>query len=225
MARGWQPSGQAAGSQPGIGATSQGSVQGRGEGVKVCLYTRVSTDSQDAMNQVMELRAWAERQGHTVVQEYQDVASGARRRERLDDLFDDARRRKFDLVAVWSLDRLTREGPLACLLYLQRLTTMGIRVYSHQEPYLQVPCVAVAHYIGREVIARQAVPEKRFFGVAGKSCCTGDTKGAMGLPVGFAFGNFLGDFEIKRQVLATHIVPFEIRRRVSSSSGHSLPFH
>lgn len=104
--------------------------------MKVCLYTRVSTDSQDAENQVQALREWAERQGHTVVQEYQDVASGARRRERLDDLFDDARRRKFDLVAVWSLDRLTREGPLACLLYLQRLTAMGIRVYSHQEPYL-----------------------------------------------------------------------------------------
>ena len=103
---------------------------------KVALYCRVSTDTQESDNQLLELRRWAESQGHIVVSEYVDVASGARRRERLDDLFDDARRRRFDLVAIWSLDRLTREGPLATLLYLQRLTTMGIGVYSHQEPYL-----------------------------------------------------------------------------------------
>ena len=104
--------------------------------MKVALYTRVSTDQQEAENQVLELKAWAARQDHTIVAEYQDVASGARRRERLDDLFQEARRRRFDLVAIWSLDRLTREGPLATLLYLQRLTAMGVRVFSHQEPYL-----------------------------------------------------------------------------------------
>jgi DNA invertase Pin-like site-specific DNA recombinase len=70
------------------------------------------------------------------VGEYVDFASGARRRERLDDLFDDAHRRSFDIVAIWSLDRLTREGPLATLLYVHRLNALGIKVYSHQEPYL-----------------------------------------------------------------------------------------
>ena len=104
--------------------------------MEVAIYTRISTDGQDVSNQLLELRAWAIREGHTVVAEYQDVASGARRREHLDDLFDDARRRKFDLVATGSLDRLTREGPLQTLLYLQRLTAMGIRLFSHQEPYL-----------------------------------------------------------------------------------------
>jgi DNA invertase Pin-like site-specific DNA recombinase len=71
-----------------------------------------------------------------VVGEYVDITSGARRRERLDDLFDDARRRRFDILAIWSLDRLTREGPLATLLYLHRLNALGVKVYSHQEPYL-----------------------------------------------------------------------------------------
>ena len=103
---------------------------------KVSLYTRISTDTQEADNQLVELREWAKRNGHTVVTEYQDIASGARRREHLDDLFDAAHRRRFDIVAIWSLDRLTREGPLQTLLYLQRLTATGIRVYSHQEPYL-----------------------------------------------------------------------------------------
>ena len=82
---------------------------------------RVSTDGQDATNQVLELRQWAESKCHIVVAEFQDVASGGRRREQLDDLFDAARHRKFELVATWSLDRLNREGPLQTLLYLQRL--------------------------------------------------------------------------------------------------------
>jgi putative DNA-invertase from lambdoid prophage Rac len=65
-----------------------------------------------------------------------DIASGARRREKLDDVFDAARHRHFDILAIWSLDRLTREGPLATLLYVHRLNTLGVKVYSHQEPYL-----------------------------------------------------------------------------------------
>lgn len=104
--------------------------------MKVCIYTRVSTSDQDATNQILELRQWAETQGHQIITEYQDIASGARKREQLDDLFDDARRRRFEAVAIWSLDRLTREGPLQTLLYLQRLTALGVRVYSHQEQYL-----------------------------------------------------------------------------------------
>lgn len=104
--------------------------------MKVALYCRVSTEDQTPENQIRELRAWAERQGYSIVAEYTDIASGARRREHLDDLFDNARRRKFDIVAIWSLDRLTREGPLATLLYLHRLSALGVKVYSHQEPYL-----------------------------------------------------------------------------------------
>jgi DNA invertase Pin-like site-specific DNA recombinase len=103
---------------------------------KVALYCRVSTEEQDPANQLRELGAWAEREGYQVVREYVDIASGARRRERLDDLFDDAGRHKFDIVAIWSLDRLTREGPLPTLLYIHRLNALGVKVYSHQEPYL-----------------------------------------------------------------------------------------
>ncbi|MBI4329746.1 MAG: recombinase family protein [Chloroflexi bacterium] len=104
--------------------------------MRVALYARVSTGGQDVTNQLPVLRQWAGAQGHTVGGEYTDVASGARRRERLDDLFEDARKRKFDIVAIWSLDRLTREGPLATLLYISRLAALGIKTYSHQEPYL-----------------------------------------------------------------------------------------
>lgn len=104
--------------------------------MRVATYCRVSTDDQQPENQTAELRRWAEAEGHTVAYEYTEVASGARRREKLDDVFDLARRRRFEILAIWSLDRLTREGPLATLLYIHRLNALGVKVYSHQEPYL-----------------------------------------------------------------------------------------
>ena len=104
--------------------------------MKAAIYIRVSTDEQDASNQRRELAEWITKEGHVLTSVYQDIASGARRREHLDDLYDDARRKRFEIVGIWSLDRLTREGPLATLMYLQRLTALGVKVYSHQEPYL-----------------------------------------------------------------------------------------
>ena len=104
--------------------------------MKAVIYARISTNEQDLDNQLRELRAWAEQAKYELVAEYCDIASGARRRESLDDLFDAARRHRFHIVGIWSLDRLTREGPLQTLLYLQRLTALGVRVYSHQEAYL-----------------------------------------------------------------------------------------
>ena len=54
--------------------------------MNIAIYTRVSTDGQDATNQVLELRQWAESKCHIAVAEFQDVARGGRRREQLDDL-------------------------------------------------------------------------------------------------------------------------------------------
>ena len=104
--------------------------------MRVALYCRVSTGDQIPENQLIVLRQWAASQGHLVAGEYVDYASGVKRRERLDDMFNDARHRHFDLLAIWSLDRLTRQGPLATLLYIQRLASLGVKVWSHQEPYL-----------------------------------------------------------------------------------------
>jgi DNA invertase Pin-like site-specific DNA recombinase len=46
--------------------------------MKVAIYARVSTDDkeQDPLNQLLELREFAARQGWTVVREYTDEAMG-----------------------------------------------------------------------------------------------------------------------------------------------------
>jgi hypothetical protein len=47
-----------------------------------------------------------------------------------------ASRREFDLVLFWSLDRFSREGVLATLQCLQRLTPYGVGWRSFTEQYL-----------------------------------------------------------------------------------------
>lgn len=103
---------------------------------KVALYLRVSTPEQELENQLQVLQDWAIREGHTIYKVYQDVMSGARPREDFDNLMADAHKHRFDMVAFWKLDRMTREGVLATLLYLDTLNKLGISVYSHQESWL-----------------------------------------------------------------------------------------
>ncbi len=54
-------------------------------------------------------------------------------------LLDNARKRKFDIVLVWALDRLSREGSAAILNLVNNLKAYGIRVISYQEPWTEAP--------------------------------------------------------------------------------------
>lgn len=77
--------------------------------MKAALYGRVSTLDQQPENQLQELRRYVQARGWTG-QEYVDRGvSGAKdRRPALDALLQDARRRRFDVVVCWRLDRLVR---------------------------------------------------------------------------------------------------------------------
>jgi DNA invertase Pin-like site-specific DNA recombinase len=79
---------------------------------RVALYLRVSTSGQTVENQRRELEAWAARAGHEIVEIYQDAGiSGSKGRDKrpgLDQALKDAARRRYDMLAVWSVDRLGR---------------------------------------------------------------------------------------------------------------------
>ena len=103
---------------------------------RVALYLRVSTDGQTTENQRLELERIAEHSGWKLVGTYEDHAiSGAKGRENrpaLDNLLQDANRRKFDLVAAWSVDRLGRS--LQNLLkFLAEIHALGVDLYLHQQ--------------------------------------------------------------------------------------------
>ncbi len=105
----------------------------------VAIYARVSTSDgrQDADNQLIELRRFAGTQNWDVTAEYVDHESGnTADRPQFQQLFTHASQRKFDIVLFWSLDRLTREGALATLQHLQRLSDYGVGFRSYAEPYL-----------------------------------------------------------------------------------------
>jgi DNA invertase Pin-like site-specific DNA recombinase len=107
--------------------------------MKIATYSRVSTrdKGQDVENQLRQLREFCVKQGHAVVHEYVDHASGKRSdRDAFKQMFAAASRREFDMVLFWALDRFSREGVLDTLQHLQRLTSYGVGYRSYTEQYL-----------------------------------------------------------------------------------------
>lgn len=107
--------------------------------MRVAIYARVSTidKGQDTENQLVELRRYAAVRGWEAV-EYVDHASGKTSdRAAFQKMFRDASKRKIDVVLVWALDRLGREGILPTLQHLQRLNTYGTKFESYTEPHFR----------------------------------------------------------------------------------------
>ena len=103
---------------------------------RVALYLRVSTTGQTVENQRLELEAWAARAGHEVVAVYADEgisgAKGRDRRPEFDRMLKDAVRRKFDMLAAWSVDRLGRSLP-DLVNALKDLHEAGVGLFLHQQ--------------------------------------------------------------------------------------------
>src|SRR5262245_7086003 len=103
---------------------------------RAALYVRVSTDGQTVENQVRELRRVAERRGWTIVETYSDAGiSGSKGRDQrpgLDQMLNDASRRKFDVVMAWSIDRLGR-SLVDLLSTMQHLEACGVDLFLDQQ--------------------------------------------------------------------------------------------
>jgi DNA invertase Pin-like site-specific DNA recombinase len=120
--------------------------------MRIAIYARVSTKKQkdqkskpegkrdqDPENQLRQLREWCDKASHTIAHEYVDRESGrngTKSRKQFAQLLEDAHRREFDCVLVWALDRLTREGMVKTVMYLQRLASCGVSFHSYTEPHL-----------------------------------------------------------------------------------------
>jgi DNA invertase Pin-like site-specific DNA recombinase len=103
---------------------------------RAVLYLRVSTIDQTTSNQERELREVASRMGCEIVRVYKDHGiSGAKARDKrpeFDRLLRDAAQRKFDMVMVWSVDRLGRS--LQDLVsFLTELHALHIDLFLHQQ--------------------------------------------------------------------------------------------
>ena len=109
--------------------------------MKVCIYSRVSTGQQDTTNQSVVLSEWAKQRGFEVVKVYEEEESAWKSGHQrvLASLIADTRQRRFQAVLVWALDRLSREGALAILSLVNKLSSCGIKVLSYQESWTEAP--------------------------------------------------------------------------------------
>ena len=107
--------------------------------MRIAIYARVSKndETQDVGNQLKPLRDFAKALSGEVIDEYVDRASGGRSdREEFLRMLSDADKRNFDLIICWALDRLSREGILNTLGYLERFKRNGIALKSLKESWL-----------------------------------------------------------------------------------------
>jgi DNA invertase Pin-like site-specific DNA recombinase len=101
---------------------------------RAALYLRVSTVDQHPETQGIELRQFAQQRGYEIFREYVDhgVSGTKVRRPALDQLLKDAHRQNFDVVLVWSCDRLARSTK-HFLQLLDELDELGIQFHSQRE--------------------------------------------------------------------------------------------
>src|SRR5688572_30298019 len=101
--------------------------------VRAAIYARVSTTDQTCDNQLLELRGYIAARGWTGVDYVDQGISGAKdRRPALDTLLANARRRRFDVLVVWRLDRLGRNLRHLVIL-LEDIQALGIAFVSLAE--------------------------------------------------------------------------------------------
>lgn len=107
--------------------------------MRVAIYARVSTTEQTTDNQVPVLREYAERMGWEVKDVYQEEASAwsAGHQRELKALMKKASVHSYDIVLVWSLDRLTRQGIGSIMQLVNTFKTYGCRIVSQQESWTQ----------------------------------------------------------------------------------------
>ena len=101
---------------------------------KVCIYARVSTQSQDYQRQLSELREYANRMNYEVVKEFSEKISGAKaitERQALTELLDYAAANRIDKVLVYECSRISRRA-IDFLQVIEQLTQMKVSVYILQ---------------------------------------------------------------------------------------------
>lgn len=100
---------------------------------RAALYCRVSTSDQTTANQLLELRRYVEARSWQATEYLDEAVSGSKeRRPALDRLMTDAKRRRFDVLIVWRLDRLGRNLK-HLITTLEEIAAMGIAFASLNE--------------------------------------------------------------------------------------------
>jgi len=101
---------------------------------RIAVYARVSTTDQSTDSQLLDLRRFVSERGWNIFKEYVDEGiSGTKdSRPSLNELMNDAKKRRFDVVLVWRFDRFARSTK-HLILALEEFKNLGIDFVSYQE--------------------------------------------------------------------------------------------
>jgi len=101
---------------------------------RIAIYARVSTTDQSTESQLLDLRRYTRERGWNIFREYVDegVSGTKDSRPALNDLMNDAKKRRFDVVLVWRFDRFARSTK-HLILALEEFRNLGIDFVSYQE--------------------------------------------------------------------------------------------
>jgi len=101
---------------------------------RVALYARVSTTDQSTDSQLLDLRRYVSERGWGSFKEYCDngISGTTDSRPALNELMNDAKKRRFDVVLVWRFDRFARSTK-HLILALEEFRNLGIDFVSYQE--------------------------------------------------------------------------------------------
>ena len=101
----------------------------------VAVYVRVSTSGQTTENQLIELSEVCERNKWHITNVYNETISGTKgvdERAELNRLMQDASRKRFSKVVVWSVDRVGRSMK-HLVNVLSQLKDLGCDIYSYKQ--------------------------------------------------------------------------------------------
>jgi DNA invertase Pin-like site-specific DNA recombinase len=125
--------------------------------MRAAIYARVSTADQTCENQLLELRRYVEARGWSAREFVDRGVSGAKdRRPALDQLLKDAKRRRFDVLVCWRLDRLGR-NLRHLVTMLEELHGLGIAFVSLGEG---IDCTTPAGKLQLHILAALAEFER-----------------------------------------------------------------
>ncbi len=101
---------------------------------RIAVYARVSTSDQSTESQLLDLRRYVRERGWDIFKEYVDegISGSKDSRPALNELMNDAKKRKFDVVLVWRFDRFARSTK-HLILALEEFKNLGIDFVSFQE--------------------------------------------------------------------------------------------
>jgi len=101
---------------------------------RVALYARVSTTEQSTDSQLLDLRRYTQERNWHVFREYCDngVSGTKDSRPALNELMNDAKKRRFGVLLVWRFDRFARSTK-HLILALEEFRNLGVDFVSYQE--------------------------------------------------------------------------------------------